>query len=263
MKRGYTDVPEGQIHYRTEGSGESILLLHMAAASSDEYTRVIHYLSKTYRAIAMDFLGYGESDKAPHEYQIPDHARTVLSFMDSLGIKKASVVGHHIGAQVGLELAATWPDRVNKLVLSSCVYHRDPKEGESMRNLPHVSRVEIDPEGGHLMEWWRRAKRWGDPMEIAEERALEYHKAGPRGEELHWAGFAYGVKVNEVAPRVTCPTLVLSGTRDPGFKKSDDIKKLISRSKITIIENGPVYIDRVMPKEFAEAILAFLENPGV
>ncbi|MFC1917283.1 alpha/beta fold hydrolase [Chloroflexota bacterium] len=67
MKRAYVDVPEGQVHYRTEGSGKVILLLHMAVSSSDEYTRVIPFLSKTYCDIALDFLGCGESDPAPRK----------------------------------------------------------------------------------------------------------------------------------------------------------------------------------------------------
>ena len=54
MKRAYADIPEGQIHYRIEGDGEPILLLHMAVASSDEFSRAMHYLSKYYRAIALD-----------------------------------------------------------------------------------------------------------------------------------------------------------------------------------------------------------------
>jgi len=46
-------------------------------------------------------------------------------------------------------------------------------------------------------------------------------------------------------------------------KGEQDIKSLIPRSKITVIKNGQAYIDRVMPKEFAEVILAFLKEPGV
>ena len=44
MKRGYVDTPEGQVHYRTEGSGEPILLLHKAGLSSDEYTEMLPFL---------------------------------------------------------------------------------------------------------------------------------------------------------------------------------------------------------------------------
>ena len=115
MKRAFIDIPEGQIHYPVEGSGGPVVLLHAAVTSSDEYTRVIPFLSKTYCAIAMDFLGNGDSDPAPHPFQIPDHARTVVSFMDRLSIKKASIVSHSVGTKVAVELAATYPDHVKQL----------------------------------------------------------------------------------------------------------------------------------------------------
>ena len=114
MKRAFTDIPEGQMHYRIEGEGEPILLLHMAVASSDEFTRVMHFLSKKYRAIALDCLGFGDSDPAPREYQIIDHAKTVISFLDSLRIKKTNVVGQFFGAEIAVELAVNWPKRINK-----------------------------------------------------------------------------------------------------------------------------------------------------
>jgi len=47
MKRTYADIPEGQIFYRTEGEGEPVLLLHAGVTSSDEYKKVIPFLSKT------------------------------------------------------------------------------------------------------------------------------------------------------------------------------------------------------------------------
>ena len=39
MKRAFADIPEGQMHYRIEGSGEPVLLLHAATNSADEFTR--------------------------------------------------------------------------------------------------------------------------------------------------------------------------------------------------------------------------------
>jgi len=46
MKRAYADIPEGQIHYRIEGKGEPVLLLHAGVTSSLEYIKVIPFLSK-------------------------------------------------------------------------------------------------------------------------------------------------------------------------------------------------------------------------
>jgi pimeloyl-ACP methyl ester carboxylesterase len=263
MKRAYADIPEGQIHYRIEGSGDPVLLLHAATTSSLEYAKVIQFMSKSYCAIAMDFLGNGDSDQPPYQYQVEDHARTVVSFMDYLGIKKANVVGHHVGGKVALELAVTWPQRVNKLVLSSVGYK--PEAGESIvvndpvKDLNFTGRVDIKPDGSHLIEWWRRASLWGHPLDVVEERALEYHKAGPRGEEIHWAGAAYKPKTKAKLPLINCPTLVLSTTNDPWRVFAEAEKRLIPNSKVTIIENGPIDVNRLMPKEFAEAILNFLQ----
>ena len=128
MKRGYLDVPEGQLHYRAEGEGEVIMLLHMASSSGAEFERVMPYLSKKQRAIAIDFLGWGESDPAPRKYLVEDHARTVLNVMDSLDIKRASLAGHHTGAEIGLEIAVTHPDRVDKLILSCLPFFKTEED---------------------------------------------------------------------------------------------------------------------------------------
>ena len=260
MKRAYADIPEGQMHYRSEGEGEPLLLLHMAVGSSDEFTRLIPLLSPTYRAIAPDLLGYGDSDSAPRRYEVLDHARAVVSFMDSLGIKRASVVGHHGGSMIAVELAVNWPERVGKLVLYGTAIWRDEREDAQEYDPPapdFTVQVQFASDGSHLLEWWRRAGMWGDnPPGIVEERVLEYIKAGPKGEEMAWACRANDVRPK--LPRISNPTLVLSGTQDPFYSVAAEVKSLIPKSVLTIIENGPLYADRVMPKEYARAVLRFL-----
>ena len=257
MKRAYADIPEGQIHYRVEGNGNPILLLHMAVASSDEYSRVMHFLSPKYRAVALDFLGAGDSDASPYQYQVIDHAKTVVNFMDSIGIKKASVVGQFNGAMIAGEVALNWPERVDKLVLAGTGFWEESEAIALNEPSNFTTKVEIKSDGSHLLEWWRRACLWGDyPLEILEERVLEYVKAGPRGEEAHWAGAAYDLKPR--LPLIICPTLVLDAPGYPFHYLAKDVKDLIPDSKLTTIENGPMYLDRAMPKEFAEAIMDFL-----
>ena len=258
MKRAYVDVPEGQVHYRTEGSGKVIFLLHMAGTSSDEYRRVMPFLSESYRVIAMDYLGFGESDPAPRKYFVEDHARTVLNVMDELGLKSANIVGHHTGSEVAIEIAVSSPERVDNLILSSVPYFRSEKERIAYMSKPLFNYVEIQPDGSHLMEWWRRSARYGDPMEIVNERALELYKAGTRGEELHEAAFAYAAKVAEKLSLIKCPTLLIAAEKDHWTPVAPEAKKLIADCKFTPIPNGPVYVTRMMPREFADAILGFL-----
>ena len=100
----------------------------------------------------------------------------------------------------------------------------------------------------------------GDTPDIIEDSVLDYIKAGPRGEEMHWAARAYDSKLR--LPLINCPTLILSATRDPFYLVAEKVKRLVPNSKLTIIENGSVHISRVMPKEYAQAILSFLNTPG-
>ena len=260
MKRAYADIPEGQMHYRSEDKGEVVLLLHPGVSSSDAFTKVIPFLSPNYCAIAIDFLGNGDSDPAPYPYKMIDHARTLISFMDSLGIKKASVVGHHTGAKVAAEFAINWPERINKLVLSAIGYWQATPGIEKKEPDNFTSRVEIKPDGSHVMEWWRRAAMWSDPLDIVEDSALEYIKGGPRGEEIHWAARDYPTQLR--LPLIKCTTLVLTGGRGLFHSAAEEVKKLIPNSQLTIIENGSPRMERVMPKEFAEAILNFLGSGG-
>jgi pimeloyl-ACP methyl ester carboxylesterase len=260
MKKAYTDIPEGQVHYRIDGTGEVILLLHASVSSSDEYARVMPFLSKKYCAVAMDFLGNGNSDPAPYQYSVADHARTALSFMDALGIKQAIIVGQHIGAKMAVEMAVTHPERVRKLVLSNIGYYPKPEEGLGAVIDPpnYTGMVEIKADGSHVMEWWRRSTAWGHPLEVVEESFLEKVKAGPRGEEMHWAGEAYDPRPK--LPLIKCPTQVISATKDVFSIVQQTVHSLIPGSTLTVIQDGPIDINRVWPKEFAEAILNYLDT---
>jgi pimeloyl-ACP methyl ester carboxylesterase len=59
-------------------------------------------------------------------------------------------------------------------------------------------------------------------------------------------------------PLIPCPTLVLDATHYLFHDQANHVKKLIPNSELITIQNGPMYLDRAMPKEFAEAILSFL-----
>ena len=247
------------MHYRFQGNGEPVLLLHPGVGSSDAFTNTMPYMSGKYLVIAPDFLGNGDSDPALFEYTMLDHARSLISFMDSLGIKKANVVGHHTGAKVAAELAINRPERVNKLVLSAIGYWEAAVNIEKNEPDNFTSRVEIKPDGSHLMEWWRRAAMWHDPLDIIEASVIEYIKAGPRGEEAHLAGNDYNPKTR--LPLVNCPLMVLFETKDPFYVVAEGVKKLAPHATFKVIENGPIYVDRIMQQEFAGAILDFLQTP--
>src|SRR5207253_184339 len=68
IRRGYVDVPGGQLHYRTAGEGPCVLMLHPNTYSSDYFSDVIPLFAPKYRVIALDRFGHGYSDQPPPDF---------------------------------------------------------------------------------------------------------------------------------------------------------------------------------------------------
>jgi len=84
-------------------------------------------LSSRYRTYALDFWGFGESDKRRESYNVVDFVALVDQFMDRLGIHSAPVIGHSMGGTVALNLAMDKPNRVERVAVVG-----SPIEGDSL-----------------------------------------------------------------------------------------------------------------------------------
>ena len=70
-----------------------------------------------YAVLAPDLRGRGRTDKPPHGYGVARHAADLLALCDGVGLGTVNLVGHALGAVIALYLAATHPERVDRLVL--------------------------------------------------------------------------------------------------------------------------------------------------
>ena len=66
VERSFISTPSGRVHIAASGGGAPVLLLHQTPRSWDEFRDVLPLLGRHYRAIAMDTMGYGDSDPLPH-----------------------------------------------------------------------------------------------------------------------------------------------------------------------------------------------------
>lgn len=76
-------------------------------------------LQLKYRVYALDLFGYGDSGKNPQKYALKSQVRLLDEFMEQLGIPKVAVLAHGYGAQVAIEFARQYPDRVARMLLVS------------------------------------------------------------------------------------------------------------------------------------------------
>lgn len=118
-----------RIHYREEGTGEPLLLVHGYMSSLNFFSPVFKELSKKYKVISIDMPGYGLSDKRCElMYTKEAAADLIVKFMQQKNIKRFNILGHSMGGEVCLNIAYKYPDAVNKLILvASTGYYETPK----------------------------------------------------------------------------------------------------------------------------------------
>ena len=260
VRRAFLDTAEGQIHYRTAGAGRPVLLLHQTPRSSDEYRDVIPILARELRVVAMDTIGYGDSYKPARACAIEDYAAGALALLDGLGIPSAAVVGHHTGAVIAVERAATQPARVERLVLSASPYV-DAEDRERRKGRGPIDEVEVLEDGSHLAELWRRRLAFypkGRP-DLLTRFVIDALRAGEKREEGHRAVSAY--RMEATVGRIGCPTLLVCGTDDPfSYPRLEPLARQIAGSRAVPILGGTVAMVDQLPEAFAAAILPFLRG---
>ncbi len=101
------DTQKVKLAYRDQGTGKAILLLHGFGASSYTWRHVEPALTASgYRVITLDLKGFGLSEKPFDDgYSIFDQAALVSQFIDQIGLRKVTVIGHSLGGGVALVLA--------------------------------------------------------------------------------------------------------------------------------------------------------------
>jgi len=113
-----TTLADGDMHYVDDGSGAPILFVHGTPTNSYEFRHLIAALSKRFRCIAPDHLGFGESSRPPSFAYTPEaHARVLKEFVERLGLQDITLVVHDFGGPIGLPLALDAGSRVRRLIL--------------------------------------------------------------------------------------------------------------------------------------------------
>src|SRR5688572_11912476 len=99
-------LTEGEMHYVDEGSGPPILFVHGTPTNSYEYRHLIAALSKRFRCIAPDHLGFGVSSRPQSFAYTPEaHAAVLKEFVERLDLRDLTLVVHDFGGPIALPLA--------------------------------------------------------------------------------------------------------------------------------------------------------------
>ncbi|HWC23911.1 MAG TPA: alpha/beta hydrolase [Flexivirga sp.] len=213
LRRAYADTPLGQLHYAEDGAGRTVLMLHQAPRSLDEFAEVQCELSTDVHTIATDLLGFGMSPPLAAPQTIEAMADGVIALLDALEVEAPVLLGHHTGAAVALEVAAQAPERVDALVLSSMPWV-GPARRASGKSVG-VDDAQQRNDGSHLTELWSLRQPYypADRPDLLDRFIRDALAPGVDPAEGHRACDRY--VMDERIGLVQCPVLVLTATDDP------------------------------------------------
>lgn len=259
--RGYASTPYGQLHYAELGAGPAVLLLHQTPRSHDEFREVQPLLADGRRVIAMDMYGFGLSAHAPRPQSIEAMAGAAYALLDALGIGAATLLGHHTGAAVAMEMAAAAPARVPALILSSPPW-TGPEYRRSHASGPGVDVAETAGDGSHLTRLWALRQPYypaGRP-DLLDRFIRDALAAGVDPMEGHLACARYVME--DRVGRVVAPTLIIGASDDPFARPNVEVVQArlagAAHVEVAIVDGGTIPLMEQKPAEVAALVTAFL-----
>lgn len=129
------------ICYSDQGKGDVIILLHGFCGSSAYWEKVTPQLSRSYRVIAPDLRGHGESEAPMGPYSIDQMADDLLFLLEALEIKECYLFGHSLGGYIALSFAERYASRLKGFGLIHSTGYPDSEEAREKR-LKSVSTIQ-------------------------------------------------------------------------------------------------------------------------
>ncbi len=108
-----------RVIYRIAGDGAPVVLIHGMVNSSRHWEEVALRLADRYTVVAPDLLGHGDSAAVRGDYSLGAHASSIRDLLTTIGIDRATIVGHSLGGGIAMQFFYQFPQRVERLALVS------------------------------------------------------------------------------------------------------------------------------------------------
>jgi 2-hydroxy-6-oxonona-2,4-dienedioate hydrolase len=258
----FTNVNGYMIRYLDYGPPDRkiLILLHGLGASAERWSRVIPALSRDYRVIALDIIGFGYSDKPAVEYTMDFFIDFFRSFLDNLGIFKTSIIGSSLGGHIASEFAVRFNQMVEKLVLVS-------PAGMMRKSSPTLDRyimAALYPEYQRVYDTFREMVY--DPNAVNQELLMDFlnRMSLPNAKYAFMStllGMRYAPSLIGRLSNITAPTLLVWGENDttiPLAEYANQYNGIPNMEELVVVKKCGHIPPVEKPATFNRIVLRFL-----
>lgn len=271
-KSGYIGVSGGgQVYYEERGKGEPLLLLHGHSLDRRMWDSQWKPFARHYRVLRLDFRGYGRSSDQREDLPMT-HVDDVISVMDSLGIKKAHVVGLSMGSFVAGDMLAMYPERLLTCTMASGGIRssKGPSEpmdaAESQKRDAEIAALKEKGVDRMKEEWIETLMSSGGSQRESMRKPLtrminDWTAWQPLHKEVR---LFYGKEAwarLKSRGKVDVPLLMIRGANELKGKRSEPAELRYSTDgRFVIVEDCGHMLNMERPADFNRAVLQFLDS---
>lgn len=227
------------------GEGPPLVLVHGLGTSALSWERNMEALTRCGCVYAVDLPGFGASDAPPRVLSAEELADTLELWCATMDLPRATFLGHSLGGEVCMWLAAKYPHRVDRLILASPTGAR--------------SRFGLTRRFGRLV-----ADGIKEPFSFLPTLFKAYYQAGPR--RIYRTAMASDPeRLASHLGEIRAPTLVLWGRHDPvvPLYEARQLARAIPGARLSILTDGAHGLIFDAHEDFNEAVCRFIEESVV
>lgn len=261
------------IFVRFGGTGPAVLLIHGYAENSDSWAPLAQDLMKDHTVVVPDLRGIGRSSKPVSGYDKKTQAGDMRAVVTSLGFDRMPVVAHDIGNMVAYAYAATYPDKVERLVVMDAPIPGIEPWSEILQN-PGVWHFNFHgPDAERLVDGRERIyfdRIWndftGNPSE-PDEATRQFFTAtyakpgGMRAGFAQFTAFAQDAKDNGIfeQTKLTMPVLAVGGEKSFGALQAVIMRHVATDVREEVVKGSGHWLMEERPAETVALIRGFLD----
>lgn len=260
-----------QYHVYEAGEGTPLLMLHGFTGSHEVFQPFVRALGKQFHCIVPDLLGHGQTD-APLEtsrYAMDETLADLACLLDEFDIPRAHVFGYSMGGRIALSFAASFPQRVHRLVLEGASPGlRTEEERRARRASDDALATKLESQGvAAFVRDWEEIPLFASQKRLPKEQFLRQRAVREsqrvKGLAASLRGIGTGAQpsmwphLSEIEAR----TLLITGELDRKFTgiASDMSRQLPHCDKVVIANAGHTpHVEE--PQSFISALADFLTS---